>query len=268
MARVESPSSVNTYKQCPRKYYYHYIEELPTSPSIHLIRGNIVHSVLEDFFDIDEKIDSEDALRMHLFLLFDKLWNEKYPELLELDMDEKKLKCYYDQSRQMLTNWFNRFKKKLRTQLDQGNSFNESVEHLTPTREMQFSSDKFKVRGFIDAIYEKNGNTVIMDYKTSRKGELTEEYQLQLGIYALMYEETKGVKPGFVGIDFMNHSELIIPVTEKLVENAKKDLSYVHSKTVSKDLNDYPQKQSPLCKWSTGQCDYYDKCFDNNESIR
>ena len=96
MARVESPSSINTFKQCPRKYYYHYIEELPTSPSIHLIRGNIVHSVLEDFFDFDRKtIETEDALRMHLFLLFEKYWNDKYPELLELDLGERKLQTYF-----------------------------------------------------------------------------------------------------------------------------------------------------------------------------
>ena len=46
-ARVQSPSSIITYRQCPRKYYYHYIENLPTKPSIHTIRGKIVHSVLQ-----------------------------------------------------------------------------------------------------------------------------------------------------------------------------------------------------------------------------
>jgi ATP-dependent helicase/DNAse subunit B len=50
--RVQSPSSINTYNQCPRKYYYQYILKLPTRPSIHLVRGNIAHSVLEDFFSI------------------------------------------------------------------------------------------------------------------------------------------------------------------------------------------------------------------------
>ena len=51
--RVESPSSINTFKQCKRKYYYSYIEKLPSVPSIHLVRGNIAHSALEDFYDID-----------------------------------------------------------------------------------------------------------------------------------------------------------------------------------------------------------------------
>ena len=51
--RVESPSSINTFKHCHRKYYYQYIEKLPTLPNIHQIRGNIAHSTLENFYDID-----------------------------------------------------------------------------------------------------------------------------------------------------------------------------------------------------------------------
>ncbi|NQU98815.1 PD-(D/E)XK nuclease family protein [Candidatus Woesearchaeota archaeon] len=261
MVRVESPSSINTYKQCPRKYYYHYIEELPSLPSIHLIRGNIVHSVLEDFFDIDKKIDSEDSLRLHLFWLLEKKWAENNTELSEIGLGDRKLKFYYDESKCMLKNWFNRFKKKLRAQNNNGLTFNQAIKHLTPNREVKFKSEKFQVRGFIDALFENNGNVIILDYKTSKKNELTREYRLQLGIYALMYEEVKGVKPDIVGIDFLKHSELLVPVDDKLVEDAKREVSYIHTKTTSKKKEDYSKKQSPLCKWSTGQCDYFEQCF-------
>ena len=52
MKRVQSPSSINTYFQCPRKYYYIYNMKLKTSPSIHLVRGLVAHKVLENFFTI------------------------------------------------------------------------------------------------------------------------------------------------------------------------------------------------------------------------
>ena len=54
-----SPSSILTYKQCPRKFYYQYVEKLPTKKSFALVRGSIVHSVIEDFFkiDVEEKIE-------------------------------------------------------------------------------------------------------------------------------------------------------------------------------------------------------------------
>ncbi|MBU0471094.1 MAG: PD-(D/E)XK nuclease family protein [Nanoarchaeota archaeon] len=261
MVRVESPSSINTYKQCPRKYYYHYIEELPTTPSIHLIRGKIVHEVLENFYEIDSKINSEDALRLHLFWLLEKTWSEHYSELLELNMDERKLKSYYDESKMMLQNWFSRFKKKLRVQLKNGSTFKKAVKHLTPIREMEFTSDNFKVRGFMDVVFERGDNTVILDYKTSKKSDITKEYRLQLGIYALLYEEEKGKRPDLVGIDFLKYSEILISVDDKLVEEAKKEIKYMHTKTITNNKHDYPKKTSPLCRWSSGQCDYYEKCF-------
>ena len=33
-ARVQSPSSIITYRQCPRKYYYHYIKKTALSASL------------------------------------------------------------------------------------------------------------------------------------------------------------------------------------------------------------------------------------------
>ena len=45
-----SPSAINSYYKCPREYYYTYIGKLKTKPSIHLVKGSIVHKTLEDFF--------------------------------------------------------------------------------------------------------------------------------------------------------------------------------------------------------------------------
>ena len=95
--RVESPSSINTYKQCPRKYYYQYIEKIPTGTSIHLIRGNICHSALEDFFDIDfEKLgvveDYKKFLHSFIGALLLKHWQLKHKELDSLGLSESELK--------------------------------------------------------------------------------------------------------------------------------------------------------------------------------
>jgi len=261
MSRVQSPSSINTYKQCPRKYYYRYIEELPSKPSIYLIRGKIVHSVLEKFFDIDKTIQTEDDLRVHLFGLLDKTWAENYSEFLELDMEESKIKSYYSETKSTLQKWFGRFRKKLHQQIKSGRSFSDAFKHLTPIREKEFLSDNHQLRGFIDAIFEKNDNVVILDYKTGSKTHITPEYRLQLGMYVLMYKEATGKRPNFVGIDFLNHAEQLIMVDDKLENEALGEVKYIHSKTKTKNIDDYSKKPGPLCKWSSGQCDYYEKCF-------
>ena len=41
--RILSPTSINTYLNCPRKFYLRYIQRLKSRPTIHLIRGQIVH---------------------------------------------------------------------------------------------------------------------------------------------------------------------------------------------------------------------------------
>ena len=117
------------------------------------------------------------------------------------------------------------------------------------------------VRGFIDAIHELDGNVLLMDYKTSKNGHISDEYRLQLAIYALLYEENHGRKPDYVGIDFLKSMEQLLKVDEDLVKHAKFEVEQIHASTTSDDVVEYPQRPSPLCKWRTGQCDFYDVCF-------
>jgi CRISPR/Cas system-associated exonuclease Cas4 (RecB family) len=47
-----SASAIKTYTQCPRKYYYTYIERLPKKKWPHIDLGNFVHAVLEAFHNL------------------------------------------------------------------------------------------------------------------------------------------------------------------------------------------------------------------------
>lgn len=49
--RVLSPTAINTYLSCPRKYYLRYIKKRRTKPSIHLIRGSLVHKTIHAFHE-------------------------------------------------------------------------------------------------------------------------------------------------------------------------------------------------------------------------
>ena len=119
------------------------------------------------------------------------------------------------------------------------------------------------VRGFVDLIHEIDGKTIVLDYKTSKKDDMTEPYRLQLAIYAMLYEEKHGKKPDYVGIDFLKSIEKLLPVDDELVQHAKFELEQIHASTVSNEMADYQQRPSPLCKWRSGQCDFYDTCFGN-----
>ncbi|MFH1456082.1 MAG: PD-(D/E)XK nuclease family protein [archaeon] len=262
-ARIQSPSSINTYRQCPRRYFFSYIMQLPSLPSIHLIRGNIVHSTLEDFFKIEPTTLSKEGFEIELNVIllesFNKHWMNKESKLNELDLTAEQLAFYKDESMRMLNNWFQGFMNKLNLRMEKL-EFVESFNYIKPKTELQYQSTELGVRGFIDAIHEEKDFVTLIDYKTSKKDTLTDDYKLQLGIYALMYEEQHGVRPNRVGVNFLKYSEKFCHVDDQLIEFAKYEIRKVHEGTQTKEIKDYPKKESALCKWKTGQCDYFHYC--------
>ena len=199
--RVQSPSSINLYKQCPRRYFYQYILKLPTKPSIHLIRGNVVHSVLEKFFEIDIKSFGEDyrfGLRSFMTACLVKLWNEKKDSIVKLGLTGQQLEFYLIESQKMLNDFVEYFSKKLDKKVKETGDIEKSFKALSPVVEEEIVNLELGVKGFIDAIHEEEGEIKIVDYKTSKKDELTDAYRLQLAIYALLYKLKYGKAPAKV----------------------------------------------------------------------
>ena len=263
-ARIQSPSSINTYKQCPRRYYYCYIEKIRTKPSIHLTRGKIAHSVLEDFFDLKpEKLEQKNLEFVLKIFIHDKLnqhWNKNKKELNSLGLQKAQLNMFLEETRSMVDLWLNDFLRKLKKEM-QEHDFIKAWQRLTPTREKQYSSEGYGIRGFIDAIFEKDGKISVVDYKTSKSCHISVPYKLQLALYAMMYEEKHGKRPDKVGIYFLRNGEEFLDVNDDLIKLAKLECELIHTNTQTKDKEDYPKKPGPLCKWATGQCDFYGMCF-------
>ena len=55
-----SYSRMDTYKMCPSKYFYTYIQREPRSFNNAAVLGNIVHSVLEECLDKDKVLNQEE----------------------------------------------------------------------------------------------------------------------------------------------------------------------------------------------------------------
>jgi len=266
--RLQSPSSINTYKQCPRKYFYQYIQKLPTKPSIHLIRGSIAHTVLEKFWETDAKHISKERFMEELTYLvkglFIACWNKERQKLDELCLPGGELEYYKEETVVMLANWLNHMTGRIQEEIARhpDKDFAEIWLRMRPQEiESEFQSNDLMVRGFVDYI-EKLGDKIrIMDFKTSKQAKLTPEYRLQLAIYALLYEKEHKRRPDQVGLWFLKHGELIINVDDALLDLAHFEIEQVHLGTRSKDISDYPKNVGPLCKWSSGQCDFYETCF-------
>jgi len=266
MKRVESPSSINTFKQCKRKYYYQYVEKLPTFPSIHTVRGNIAHSVLEDFYDIDLSEINENNYENKFKIIIQKLlmhhWNKEKTRLNTLKLSKDQESFYFEETMLMLMNWTNQFLEVFTKEFKEKNiSLQEAFTSLTPVREQEYRSDNYSVRGFIDAIHHVEDQVQIVDYKTNARFELKDSIRLQLAIYSLLYFEKHGKTPSKLGIYFLRHKLKFIDFDEELIDLAKREIELIHAHTsITEDKSDYKRTVTPLCKWKTGQCDFYDIC--------
>lgn len=264
--RVESPSSINTFKQCKRKYYYQYIEKLPTVANIHQVRGNIAHSVLEYFYDIDVAHFTEEnyAQKMRSAvqeLLFDE-WMKQKKRVDALGLSKDQERFYFEETMLMLMNWTNQFIKRFASHLKEEQlSIPEAFAELTPVREQEYRSEGHSVRGFIDAIRHVNDEVHLIDYKTNSRFDFKDSIKLQLAIYSLLYEEKHGKTPSRVGIFFLRHKLKMMTVDPELLQLARREIELIHAHTsTTESLGDYPRTVTGLCKWSSGQCDFYDVC--------
>lgn len=262
--RVQSPSSIKTYKQCPRKYYYQYIEKLETLPNIHLVRGKVTHEVLEHFFESNfgelnkENIDFLFKDRVQNILVTS--WKNAKTDFDALTLSNAQKVFYFEETMKMLLSWAEEFAKKVKRY---GTDLQTAFKELTPIRETQYSSERLAVRGIIDTIENYKGEIRLMDYKTSSSFDI-EEHKLQLAIYSLLYSEKHGKLPDKVGIYYLKSGERFIDPDETLLKLAEEEIKFIHEKTQSRDKIDYSKNITPLCKWSTGQCDFHGVCFSGD----
>lgn len=225
-----------------------------------------MHTILEDFFDMNVShlnlLTFESELKQKLQQQLLNLWLKNRDKMNQFGLTKEQEMFYFEETVMLLFNWLNKLGEKIHSH--DSKDFLTAFKDLTPIREEKFESMERSVRGFIDAI-EKIGNEVrVMDYKTSKKFEINKAYKLQLAIYAMLYQDKYGEMPQTVGIYFLKDRgkhEYCLDVDEELIKWAKEEVEVMHYNTRSDLMNDYPMIKTPLCKWSTGKCDFYEYCF-------
>jgi CRISPR/Cas system-associated exonuclease Cas4 (RecB family) len=159
----------------------------------------------------------------------------------------------------MLINWYNHFLVEFSSKFN--GSVAETFNLVKPETEREYVSEKYSVRGFIDAIKEVDGKVQIIDYKTNNSPEIKDSIRIQLGIYSLLYLEKHRKLPDKLGVFFLKDKMHPLDVDDSLIRNAINAIERVHSLTsISEKKEDYSQKTSGLCRWAMGQCDFYDEC--------
>jgi len=253
-----SPSAINCFAKCPRGYFYQYIERRKSKPSIHLVKGIIVHEVLEYFYKAYNPNPKE-----HLFNLLKAKIKKFEKSIKMLEMEDDQIAHHIKDCEIILETYWMNIEQKMKGLIHNGKA--ENMNHawylIKPKlKEKYVKSKKLNCVGYIDRVHKDyDGVTTLGDYKTSNKFGigLPMDYKRQLAIYALLYKEQELIMPDFVSVIFLRFGEeFLLEVTPSLLKFARDTILETHSKTFSDDIKDYPLKEGPLCGW----CDFNTLC--------
>jgi len=263
-----SPSAIITYLKCPRDFYYRYIKRLPTPKTPALIKGSVIHKTLEQFFR--KKYVPE--LEEYMNELFQSAWENYQEEWDGLSLTPDQLEKEKQDCKNQIDLFITAFLLKIKGLVDAEKAENERHAFflLRPQfKELWIEDKELELAGYIDRVHtDFNGITTIGDYKTGSRFGLgnSEDYDLQCGLYALLYKKATGKVPDWVSIIYIRYGEEVrTRVTPYLIKWALEKVQYVRERTLTDNIEDYPCSQGKLCSYSpffnekAGICDVEDK---------
>lgn len=260
-----SPSSVKTYEQCPRKYYYNYIKKLPKKEMIHLHLGTFCHDVLEQFHialpDANIVCDSEDGTSCEDYdkneqcvHVYRRLMNQIFPERKKVLAEEEKIilpKQQLTEAQIMVKDYIENL------------DYETASSVLYNERKFVFPlTDKYMANGIMDRIDVRDGVYHLVDYKTNKNAKYMEPFQLYVyGLALDTYDDIDGDTSSIVALYKMLrlNRELPYKITPYEKDECKRKLIEFGDKITSDQK--WIMKAGPLCNW----CDYKDICFNPNE---
>ena len=224
--RAFSPTSIDTYLNCPARFYFRYClglkekedisEELEASDI-----GNFLHSLLRDFYSLflNKTVQLDGDAHSYLF-----------------EIKEKKLKEFFDQNTGELFLLSRIIDYKLENLLKQESKRKERIKILCLEEELPIEPEKIKIdteygpvclKGKLDRVDERifdgRKQIVILDYKTGRyslpkkntnKNSLSSRKEIkktigsfQLPLYIYLFSEFKKIPPSVIEASFYSLRE-------------------------------------------------------------
>ena len=226
-------SKISTYQQCPLQYKFQYIDKLPTKPSIHLIKGSKVHSMLENIeaFEYDPNTEYHDIIKN---FIESPLGQEI---LSPPSIREHKIKL------------------------------NENLE-----ADDSLKKDETRFVGFIDRINLRietspsggiTQTVELIDFKTGKYKEPKYQDYHQLILYGLYMFNKYKLDKIFLRFVYVEHNLENTLLLDKSSYDVYKSKLQKDIETIEQDTT-FAKKPSKLCPW----CDFKDLCekLNQNES--
>ncbi len=231
-------SRIETYRNCPRKFRYAYIDKLPGKPGPHLSFGSSIHAALESFYD--RKLPDCPSEQELLGFLYDG-WD---PSGFRDAPREEQL-AFYRHAQDVLRRFHRR---------------NAPDYRLPAATEAWFElpiAYEATVVGSIDRVdVDDDGRFHVIDYKTNRKvkdrGRVAGS--LQLSLYALACRHLYGSLPATVSLDFVVPGVVVTATLDDLDLDGARAAVLETAAAVREEA--YAPTPNRLCGW----CDFRSVC--------
>lgn len=241
-----SPTSVSTFRQCPRRWKFRYVDKLPDPPGEAALSGTLAHRVLEGLLGLDPVERTLESARE----LARDVWTEVRADddFIALGLDDDGIRNF------KWTAW-----RAIEGLWDLEDP--TTVDIVATETEVSVNIGGVPFIGYIDRLEQDADGLVISDYKSGRApGRRFSAGRLeQVLLYAAALAEMNGSLPARARLMYLGqrideaevNAEAVADVTARLVETWEELLQRT-------ETGDFPPRPGPLCGW----CAFVRHCPD------
>jgi putative RecB family exonuclease len=242
-----SHSKLTTFHQCPQKYKFRYVDEIPPPiRGIELHLGDTVHRALEKLY-ADAMLGCLLSCE-ELLTFYQQKWDEGDTTQMRIVRSGTTARTYLEFGRQMLVTYHRRF-----SPFRQSTTLELEEKFLFPL------SDRHEVRGIVDRLAKaSDGSLEIHDYKTSRRlpnhAQVSGDTQLALYEIAVRHRMPETQRISLIWHYLVFGEEIKITKTTQQLNALKENILGLILRIESTET--FLTHVTPLCNW----CEYKEIC--------
>jgi putative RecB family exonuclease len=242
-----SPSRANDFKTCPLQYRFRTIDKLPEPTTPAMLKGTLVHAVLERLYDLA----AAERTPQRAVALLEPEWQrlrqrDAKAAAVFTPGDERAEAEWLSDARALVERYF-QLEDPQRLQPSERECLIEAI-----------TDDGVHMKGFIDRLdVAPSGEMRVVDYKTGKSPRLAFEAQAlwQLKFYALALWRTRGVVPRVLRLLYLKDGQVIdYSPTEAELRSMERTVSALwRAIGVAVTRGDFRAKKGALCGWCAFQ---------------
>lgn len=232
-----SPSSINTFNQCPQKFKFSKLDGLVDDPTEATLMGNFVHDVLETLYKKENTTRTIESAKSIAGELWNSGWKERVTPWVRGD---ENLRLFRWKSWWCIENLW-----KIENPI---NIQPTGIEH-----ELNGQINGVTIKGYIDRFSVVDSGTIISDYKTGKtpKAQYVDDKFFQLLVYAHVLNSTSIFQVNSIELLFLKDGvKFALDVTDdKLDETAQIVVKTKEEVDNACATGVFETRTSALCNW-------------------